>query len=107
MVSTRSYLPVFYFYFRSLAQSHLAVLHSLHTTPPIFFINYEPYITTLPSPAWMIPIYYAIALAVIRLSPVTIRIVIPAILHFWIASGTYYLGTSLTPIIHKHISYCF
>lgn len=63
-----------------------------------------PYKAILSSPGLMIPIYSAIALAVIKLSPVTILIVIPAILHFWMASGTSYLGTSLTPIIPRHTS---
>lgn len=104
MVSTLNYFPVFYCYLESLAQSHLWVLQFLHTTPPINLINYDPYMAMLPSPGWMIPIYSAIALAVIKLSPVTIRIVIPAILHFCIASGTYSLGTSLTPIIPRQTS---
>ena len=47
----------------------------------------------------MIPIYSAIAFAVIKLSPVTILTIIPAPLHFRIASGTSGLGTSLTPIM--------
>lgn len=104
IVSTLNYLPVFSCYFESLAQSHLWVLQFLQTTPPISLINYAPYIAILPSPGKIIPIYSAIALAVIKLSPVTIRMVIPAILHFWIASGTYSLGTSFTPIIPRHIS---
>ena len=45
------------------------------------------------------PIYLAIALAVIILSPVTIRTVIPARWHLLIAEGTSFLGISLTPII--------
>lgn len=104
MVSTLKSLPVFSCYFESLAQSHFAVRHFLQTTPPISLIKSIPYITILLSPGWIIPISQAIALAVIKLSPVTIRIVIPAILHFCIASGTYYLGTSLTPIIPRHIN---
>ena len=47
----------------------------------------------------IIPTSVAIALAVMILSPVTIRTFIPAFLHFTIASGTYGLGTSLTPTI--------
>jgi len=50
---------------------------------------------------WIIPISSAIALAVIKLSPVTILTVIPAFLHFLMASGTYGLGMSFTPIIVK------
>lgn len=102
IVSTRSYLPVFYCYFESLAQSHFWVLQFLQTTPPMSFMKSIPSMTTLPSSGWIIPIYSAIALAVIKLSPVTILIVIPAILHFWIASGTSSLGTSLTPMIARH-----
>jgi hypothetical protein len=52
----------------------------------------------------MIPISSAIAFAVIRLSPVTILTVIPAILHFLIAYGTSGLGISLTPIIVNNVN---
>lgn len=82
IVSILSYFPVFSFSFKSRAQSHLATLHNLQTTPPIFLMKSAPSMTTLPSPGWIIPIYYAMALAVMRLSPVTIRMVMPAILHF-------------------------
>lgn len=82
MVSTLSYFPVFYFYFRSFAQSHFGIRQLLQTTPPILLIKSAPYKAILLSPALIIPIYSAIALAVIKLSPVTIRIVMPAILHF-------------------------
>lgn len=82
MVSTLNYFPVFYCYLESLAQSHFGVLQFLQTTPPTNLIKSAPSMTTLPSPVCMIPIYSAIALAVMRLSPVTILIVIPAILHF-------------------------
>lgn len=82
IVSTLNYFPVFYCSFRSLAQSHLGILQLLQTTPPIFFIKSAPYRAMLPSPGFIIPISYAIAFAVIKLSPVTILIVIPAILHF-------------------------
>ncbi len=50
------------------------------------------------------PIYSAIAFAVIRLSPVTILTVIPALLHLRIASGTSGLGISLTPIIVNKVN---
>ena len=60
-------------------------------------MNSDPYIIKLSSPYLMIPTYLAIALAVIRLSPVTILTLIPALLHCLIASGTSYLGISLTP----------
>ena len=42
---------------------------------------------------------FAIAFAVTMLSPVTILTVIPAPWHFLMASGTSFLGSSLTPII--------
>jgi hypothetical protein len=45
------------------------------------------------------PISLAMALAVMMLSPVTILTVIPAWWHFLMASGTSFLGISLTPII--------
>lgn len=45
----------------------------------------------------MIPTYDAIALALILLSPVTIRVFIPALRHFFIASYTYGRGISLIP----------
>lgn len=82
IVSTLNYFPVFYCYFKSLAHSHFGILQLLQTTPPILFIKSAPYKAMLSSPGFMIPISYAIAFAVIKLSPVTIRIVIPAILHF-------------------------
>lgn len=107
IVSTLSYFPVFSFSFKSRAQSHLGTLHSLQTTPPIFLMKSVPSMTTLPSPGWIMPISSAMALAVMRLSPVTMRMVMPAILHFCMASGTSSLGTSFTPMIHKQISYCF
>lgn len=55
----------------------------------------------------IIPIYSAIAFAVIKLSPVTILTVIPATLHFRMAYGTSGLGISLTPIIVKRTNPCF
>ena len=82
IVSTRNGLPVFYYSLLSLAQSHFGVLHFLQTTPPISLMKSIPYITILLSPGVTIPISSAIAFAVIKLSPVTILIVIPAILHF-------------------------
>lgn len=53
------------------------------------------------------PISSAIALAVNRLSPVTILTVIPAFLHFLIAYGTSGLGISFTPIIVKSVKSLF
>jgi hypothetical protein len=53
------------------------------------------------------PISSAMALAVIRLSPVTILTVIPAFLHFLIAYGTSGLGISFTPIIANSVKSLF
>jgi len=55
----------------------------------------------------IIPTYRAIALAVIKLSPVTILTFIPAFLHFYIASGTSGLGTSFTPKIANNMKLFF
>ena len=55
----------------------------------------------------MIPTSLAIALAVTMLSPVTILTVIPAPWHFLIASGTSFLGSSLTPIIAINVILSF
>jgi hypothetical protein len=55
----------------------------------------------------MIPTCLAIAFAVIRLSPVTILTVIPALWHFLIASGTYFLGISITPKIATTVRFVF
>lgn len=49
----------------------------------------------------IIPISSAMALAVIKLSPVTILTVIPAILHLRIAYGTSGRAISFTPIMHS------
>lgn len=67
-------------------------------------MNSVPSITRFPSLGSMMPIYSAMALAVSKLSPVTIRIVMPAILHFLMASGTSGLAISFTPMIARHIS---
>ena len=53
----------------------------------------------------IIPIYFAIATAVIKLSPVTILILIPALLHWEIALETSGLGRSLTPNIASKIKF--
>jgi hypothetical protein len=77
---------LFYASLRFIGQSHLIVLHFLQPTPPIFSIKSLPYITNdYVSFGDIIPIYYAMALAVIKLSPVTILTVIPALLHLRIA----------------------
>jgi hypothetical protein len=64
MVST---LKSFSFYYASLivlAQSHNAVLHFLHTTPPISLINSAPSMTSSSSWPFKIPTSLAMALAV-------------------------------------------
>lgn len=111
MVSTRTSYSFIYLSsacFKFIGHGHLASLHFLQTTPPIFSIKSLPYITKLVVSLWEImPIYSAIALAVIKLSPVTIRTVIPAFLHLFIAYGTSGLGISLTPIIHNKVKSLF
>ena len=49
------------------------------------------------------PISLAMALAVMRLSPVTMRTVIPAIWHWRMASETSFLGLSLTPMTANNV----
>ena len=90
--------------FESLAQSHILVRHFLQTTPPMSCINYDPSITMLLSPSFIMPTSLAMARAVIILSPVTILTFIPALWHFMIASGTSFLGRSRTPIIDSKMS---
>lgn len=64
----------------------------LYSTSPFSFLilllNSFPSIQRKSSPGWMMPHLIAIALAVLMLSPVTIRTVIPARWHFRMASGT-------------------
>ena len=55
----------------------------------------------------MILISLAIALAVMMLSPVTIRTVIPAVLHLAMASGTSFRAISFTPMIAWRIKPSF
>lgn len=54
----------------------------------ILRLNSLPSMQRKSSPGWMIPHLMAMALAVLMLSPVTMRTVMPARWHFWIASGT-------------------
>ena len=67
-------------------------------TPPTFSIKSDPFITreSLFS-GLIIPHSIAMALAVIKLSPVTILTLTPAALHLAIAPGTSYLKISLIP----------
>ena len=88
IVSTLSYFSNSLAYLRVLAQSQTAVLHFAQTTPPISFMKSEPYMTSSSPFPVKIPTSFAIALAVIKLSPVTIRTLIPALWHLAIASGT-------------------
>lgn len=55
----------------------------------ILLLNSFPSRQRKSSPGWMIPHFMAMARAVLILSPVTMRTVIPARWHFLIASGTY------------------
>ena len=80
-----------------VGQSQIAVLHFLQTMPPTLWLKSGPY-KAKESYYLSRPISRAIAFAVIMLSPVTILTVIPAIWHFFMASGTSFLGLSLTPI---------
>lgn len=64
-----------------------------YTSPFSFRIrrlNSLPSIHRKSSPGWMIPHLMAMARAVLMLSPVTMRTVIPARWHFLIASGTWW-----------------
>ena len=70
----------------------------MQTTPPIYSIKSAPFITKLFKLSGLtIPHSIAIALAVIKLSPVTILTLTPAALHLAIAPGTSYLKISLIP----------
>jgi hypothetical protein len=55
----------------------------------------------------IIPTSFAIVLAVMTLSPVTILTLIPAFLHLAIAPGTSGLKTSLTPNTANKMSFDF
>jgi hypothetical protein len=103
MVSTLSYLLLSSASLRSRAQSQAAVRHFLQTTPPMSLMKSTPSITKLPSPSFRIPTSLAMAVAVMRLSPVTIRTVIPALWHLAMASGTYLRGMSLTPAMQSSV----
>jgi len=65
--------------FKSRAHSHSLVLHNLQTTPPMSLINYVPSRAKPSASSFKIPTSLAIALAVIKLSPVTILTLIPAL----------------------------
>jgi hypothetical protein len=67
----------------SVGQSHILVLQFMHTTPPTRLMKSSPFIAmeSLLS-AEIIPHSIAIALAVNRLSPVTILTLTPANLHY-------------------------
>lgn len=66
------------------------------------------------SPGWMMPHLMAMALAVLILSPVTMRTVMPALWHLRMASGTwqegrsnggeYHLGQALTSLMDPRVS---
>lgn len=107
IVSTLASTPSYSAFFELIGQSHTAVRHFLQTTPPTSLLKSGPSIEIKSSPSLVSPIYFAIALAVIILSPVTILTVIPALLHFLIASGTSFLGMSLTPMIARSMMFSF
>lgn len=107
IVSTLKLFPLATDQATLLAQSHIAVLHCLHTTPPISYANSVPSITKLSSFYLMIPTSWAIALAVMTLSPVTILTLIPARWHLLIASGTSFRGMSRTPNMQSSIKLLF
>lgn len=104
MVSTRNYSPVLSLSFLSLAHLQTAVRHFLQITPPIRRMNSAPSRTSSFSSSLSRFISLAMAFAVIKLSPVTIRTFIPATLHFYIASGTSFRNTSFTPINARQVS---
>lgn len=107
IVSTLTSFPVYYACFESRAHSQIAVLHFLQTTPPINLLKSMPSITKQSEFSVIMPTSFAIARAVMMLSPVTIRTVIPARWHFLIASGTSFLGMSCTPRIAIAIKFDF
>lgn len=94
IVSTLNYFYVSSASLNVLAQSQTAVRHVLQTTPPTSFMKSDPYITISSASPLSMPTSFAMALAVIMLSPVTILTLIPALWHCSIACGTYGLGIS-------------
>jgi hypothetical protein len=83
-LATVSTLIAFFFssaYSLVMGQSQVAVLHYLQTIPPTFSLNSGPYMAMKFPYSESNPISLAIALAVMRLSPVTMRTVIPARWH--------------------------
>lgn len=79
IVSTLSSFSNSSAYLTVLAQSQVAVLHFTHTTPPMSLMKSAPYITSSSPFPVKIPTSLAMALAVIKLSPVTILTLIPAL----------------------------
>ena len=100
------------FYFKllqkpSLKDNHISWFYKAYTPlnlniylpPPVYSINSAPFITNeLRLSESTMPHSIAIALAVYKLSPVTILTLTPAKLHFEIAPITSYLKISLIPI---------
>lgn len=95
-VSTLTYCPSSAFD-ESIGQSQTWTLHLAQTIPPTSLLNYGPYMAKNSFYSETKPISLAMALAVMILSPVTILTMIPALWHSLMASGTYFLGISLTP----------
>jgi len=77
-VSILIYYPGLIFY-ESIGQGQTFTLHLAHTIPPTSLLNYGPYIAKNYLSAETKPIYFAIVLAVMMLSPVTILTIIPAL----------------------------
>lgn len=107
IVSTLNYLFSFEACSISVGQSHLAVLHFVHTTPPTNLENSGPSRAIAFLLFLKRPIYFAIAVAVMILSPVTILTVMPALWHDSIASCTSGRGMSLIPTIAMSMRLCF
>lgn len=81
IVSTLSSFSCYSASLTVLAQSQVRVRHFLHTTPPTNLMKSAPSMTNYSLSPVRIPTSLAIALAVIRLSPVTILTLIPALWH--------------------------
>ena len=101
-VSTRTSQFFSFAVFLSRGHSHNSLLHFLHTIPPTSLMNSTPSITR--SPARNIWHSEAIARAVILLSPVTIRTLIPAFSQSFTASGTSLRTISLIPSRQNKVS---
>ena len=107
MVSTLSSVPSSSAFLLVVGQGQTKVLHLEQTTPPTNLLKSGPSMAMKSFPSSMMPTSLAIALAVMMLSPVTIRTVMPAPWHFRMAPGTSFLGSSRTPMIAKRVILAF